>query len=492
MPDAPPVPDLALGVDLGTSAVKVLGLDAAGVVVAEAQGHYETLSEAPRQAEQHPADWLAALSAAMQDLAAPLSARVGPGWHQRVGAIALTGQLPTLVYNGEHGPLAPAIIGRDGRADEFASGRLDSAQRAHMYARTGMPIDGRYLAPMLLFHFADRLGAVRCILSAKDYLLSALTGVLATEPSTAAGYGLFDLIDQGFSPELAAYWGIALEKLPPILPSNSSAAVLSEEGGRLLQLPPGIPVTTGAADSVCASYAMSGLDSRTASISLGSSAVVIGAVGSATRDAKARFLVTPHVESGWYGREMDLLATGTGYRWLSGLFGWADGELDRRAAASQAGAHGLIFPPYLAGGEQGALWNPKLRAGIFGLGLQHCQNDIARAFLEGVCFELRRCIEVLAELDPIDRVMVSGNITGSASSTQMLADILKRPVGIVTQKSPAALGAALLASRTLGGGGGPSRTCVGPPEFRNPTPGAVSRYDSLYREYSKVAAGSLY
>ena len=51
-------------------------------------------------------------------------------------------------------------------------------------------------------------------------------------------------------------------------------------------------------------------------------------------------------------------------------------------------------PPYLAGGEQGALWNPKLRAGLFGLALHHSQNDIARAFLEGVCFELRRCVEL--------------------------------------------------------------------------------------------------
>jgi xylulokinase len=236
---------------------------------------------------------------------------------------------------------------------------------------------------------------------------------------------------------------------------------------------------------------MSGLDPRTASISLGSSAVVIGATRAAHLDAKSRFLVTPHVEEGWYGREMDLLATGTGYRWLTDLFGWADGELDRRAAASSAGARGLFFPPYLAGGEQGALWNPRLRASIFGLGLQHSQDDIARAFLEGVCFELRRCIEVLAELDPVDRVMVSGNITSSSASTQLLADILNRPVGMVTEKSPAAYGAALLARRALGDGGAAARISGGAPEIKNPTPGAASRYDTLYKEYCSVAARSV-
>jgi sugar (pentulose or hexulose) kinase len=492
--------ELALGVDLGTSAVKVLALDATGKVTGEAQGHFATDSAAPQQAEQSPAAWLAALSAAMQDLGHSLSARFGEAWRRRVGAIALTGQLPTLVCLGESEPLGPAITWRDGRADRFAAERLGSAQRQRVYARTGMPIDGRYLAPMLQFHFGNRMDAVRCILSAKDYLLYALTGVRATEPSTAAGYGLYDLTERRFSGELAAFWGIGLDKLPPIVPSNSIAAPLSEAGAQLLQLPAGIAVSIGAADSVCAAYAMSGLDPRTASISLGSSAVVIGAAATADLDAQARFLVTPHVESGWYGREMDLLATGTGYRWLSELFGWGEGELDERASASSAGARGLFFAPYLAGGEQGALWNPQLRAAVFGLGLQHSQNDLARAFLEGVCFELRRCIDVLAEHAPIERVMVSGNITRSAGSSQLLADILNRPVGMVTEKSPAAYGAALLARRAgrnaaagsdggaTGNDGVPPRASFGATEFKNPSAAQAARYDVLYRDYCEVAA----
>jgi xylulokinase len=252
-------------------------------------------------------------------------------------------------------------------------------------------------------------------------------------------------------------------------------------------------VTTGAADSVCAAYAMSGLDAHTAAISLGSSAVVIGASTTPALDPQARFLVTPHVEAGWYGREMDLLATGTGYRWLSELFGWAEGELDQRASASCAGAQGLFFPPYLAGGEQGALWNPKLRAGLFGLALHHSQNDIARAFLEGVCFELRRCVEVLAEHDPVERVMVCGNITRSADSTQMLADILRRPVGVVTERTPAAYGAALLARR-VGRTSATStdvdsaRLSQASTEFKIPSAAPATRYDALYREYCEVAA----
>lgn len=206
----------------------------------------------------------------------------------------------------------------------------------------------------------------------------------------------------------------------------------------------------GAADSVCASYAMGGLDPGIVSISLGSSAVVLGAIDQLQLDAGSRYLVTPHVEDGWYGREMDLLASGSGYRWLSDLFSWQEGDLDRCAASSTPGARGLIFTPYLAGGEQGALWNPNLRGAILGLNLQHTASDLARAFLEGVFFEVRRCIEVLAETAPVKSVMVSGNITRSPSSTQLLADILLRPVGTVLEQSPAAIGAALQARRLTG------------------------------------------
>src|SRR5208283_4419962 len=102
---------------------------------------------------------------------------------------------------------------------------------------------------------------------------------------------------------------------------------LSEAGAALLGLPPGIPVSSGAADSVCAAYAMAGLDSRIASVSFGSSAVIIGADEVLRLDPSARYLVTPHVADNWYGREMDLLASGTGYRWLSDLFGWQDGQI---------------------------------------------------------------------------------------------------------------------------------------------------------------------
>ena len=473
---------LTIGIDLGTSAVKVVALAPDGAVKGEGAVDFGTHSELPLQAEQQPADWLLAARSAMRGLSKGLQESLGANWTAQVAAIGLTGQLPTLVCLGDTKPLGPAITWKDGRADAWATSRIDAARRAQMYSVTGMPIDGRYLAPMLQFHYADRIGTVRTVLSAKDYLLFQLTGLRLTEPSTAAGYGLYDLQQRQFSEELADFWQLPRALLPPIHGANTLAGGLSAAGASLLGLREGIPVSTGAADSVCASYAMAGLDERVVSISFGSSAVVIGTCAAAQLDPTARYLLTPHVNDAWYGREMDLLATGSGYRWLSELFSWSHGDIDQYAAESVPGAHGLFFPPFLGGGEQGALWNPRLRGTLFGLELRHSRADIARSFLEGVFFEVRRCIEVLAETTPIDAVMICGNLVHSLGSMQMLADILGRTVGAVTDKSPAAVGAALLARGIGNGAQLPDRRARYRPSIQ---PGEASSviYAALYQQY---------
>jgi xylulokinase len=486
MSDAKPE-RLTLGVDLGTSAVKVVALRTDDSVMGEGAAGFGTDSTLPQQAEQQTADWLQAASRAMRALADDLKGSLGTDWSQQVAAIGLTGQLPTLVCLGDAKPLGAAITWKDGRADAWTSARVDTARRTLMYGRTGMPIDGRYLAPMLQYHFGRSIARVRTILSAKDYLLSELTGLRLTEPSTAAGYGIYDLRERQFSEDLADFWHVPRDLLPRIQGANTLAGPLNHAGAALLGLREGIPVSTGAADSVCASFAMAGLDERVVSISFGSSAVVIGASAAPRLDPAARYLLTPHVNDDWYGREMDLLATGTGYRWLSNLFSWVAGDIDRYAAQSVPGAHGLFFPPYLAGGEQGALWNPRLQGALFGLTLRHSRADIARSFLEGVFFEIKRCIEVLAETAPIDAVMVSGNLVHSPSSTQMLADILHRAVGAVPDKSPAAIGAAMLARRIAGVEVEFDRYPWSRPLIK-PNESTAQVYAGLYRQYLARAA----
>ena len=440
---------LTLGLDLGTSAVKAVVLDAGGTELAVATGAFPTVSVQPGQAEQDPAEWLAAVAETASSLDAVLGGRL-PGWRDRIAAVGLAGQLPTLVCSAHGRPLGRAVTWKDARADAWASQAIDPSERRRLYERTGMPIDGRYLGPMFRYHWVERAAEVEDVLSAKDFLCCALTGQRVTDPSTAVGYAAFELATGAFSDELCERWRLPARTLPAVRPAHALAGTLTEAGGRLLGLGSRVPVTVGAADSVAGAYAMAGLATGVVCITMGSSTIILDAIRERCLDPGSRYLLTPHVEPGWYGREMDLLATGSGYAWLTALFGFADGELETRAAAVPPGARGVTFTPYLAGGEQGALWDPTLCGSIRGLRLAHGADDIARAFVEGVAFEIRRCLDVLAETAPIERVVVSGHIVDRAGSLQMLADVLARPVQPCRLASTAAVGAAL-GARVLAG-----------------------------------------
>lgn len=428
---------LTLGIDLGTSAVKCVALAADGAVVASGQSSFQTFREAPGQAEQDPASWVKATEDAVRQTVT--------GRDDEVAAIGLTGQLPTLVCLSGTEPQGRAITWMDARADDWAAGRLDEAFRQKTYELTGMPIDGRYLAPMLAHHRAQYPSSIDGILSAKDYLCCALTGVRVTDPSTAAGYGVYDFTTGQWDDGLCRHWGLDPALLPGLMPAASVAGRLGQDAARRLGLKAGIPVHAGAADSAASAYAMTGLEAGAVSVTTGSSTIIMDASIQAFLDPKRRYLLTPHARARVFGREMDLLSTGSSYRWLSELLGWPDGEIDRRATASEPGAKGLFFAPYLAGGEQGALWNPDLRGVLHGLTIQHKAADIARAYVEGVQFEIRRCIDILAETQPVTRIIIAGHATEHPATMQLLADILGRPVTPYTHVSPAAIGAALIA-----------------------------------------------
>jgi xylulokinase len=478
---------LRLGIDLGTSAVKVVALDENNAVAAMGSAVFPTYAEMPGQAEQDPGDWLAATATAVSEVGRQL----GGNWAAQVSAVGLAGQLPTLVCMGPDGPFDRAIAWMDSRADSWASGRIDAKRRELLYQSTGMPIDGRYLAPMFRFHCHECAHPVQVILSAKDFLCYALTGQVVTDPSTAAGYGVYTLAGGGWDPALCADWDLDPALLPVVRPAQAEAGPLNAAGARLLGLPEGLPVAVGAADSVAAALAMGGANEGIVSVIMGSSTVIIDAVTSLHLDPRRRYLMTPHAVAGWYGREMDLLSTGSGFRWLGELMGWTNEELQARATASMPGANGLFFAPYLAGGEQGALWNPELRGTLHGLALHHTAADIARAFLEGVLFEIRRCVEVLAEAVPIQRIVLAGHMAASNAALGMLADILGRPIEPCLHLSPAAVGAGLLAPARVAGHHHKPCTAAILAEGAAVVPGsAAAEYQAIYRRYKALFPGA--
>ena len=264
--------DWRLGIDLGTSAIKLVVLDASGEVKAESGASHPTVSKSPGQAEQDPQDWLRALRQAIAALPA--------GSKEKIGAISVAGQMPTLVCLDASGDcIGPAITWQDSRADGMAAEKLQGGLHARVYARTGMPVDGRYLAPQFLHHFQDRRADVRRILSAKDYIVYALTGRGVTDPSTAAGYGVYALETEAWDAGLCAIWDLPVALLPDLLPTTAVAGEVTATAAADFGLPAGVPVHAGAGASAARALPAEGVERNRPSVALGPRATAFGMDG---------------------------------------------------------------------------------------------------------------------------------------------------------------------------------------------------------------------
>jgi xylulokinase len=301
---------IAIGVDLGTSSLKVVAVAADGRVVARAAHGYRTTRHEPGSAEQNPGDWLEACDLAI----AALGRIIDPA---RWSAIGLSGMLPTLVsLDDELHVVGPALTWEDGRAEADAERMLAQLGTATVYRTTGQRLDGRYLLPMHARRSSEYPDATR-VLGAKDYLLLSLTGRLATDPSTATGYGCFDLDSGAWDGAISATAGSPV--MPDVVPSSTVFPLLAMHAERW-GCAPGLPVVVGAADSVMGAYGLGITSPGRIGVIAGTSTVVIGWSGIARPDQESRYLVTPLAGDG-YGLELDLMSTGSAVAWLAELLG---------------------------------------------------------------------------------------------------------------------------------------------------------------------------
>ena len=438
MSDAGPV---VLGLDLGTSAVKVVAVGSDGAVRSRARADYPTARPEPAAAEQDPRDWWAAVAGALDEIAST----VAPARWRGVG---LSAMLPTLVELDDGGsPLGPAITWEDARAEDDADALLARFGEETLYRITGQRVDGRYLAPMhARLMRLGRAGSTVC--GAKDALYAELTGDLLTAPSTAAGSAVFDIERGEWNADLVAAAGIP--DLPGISDSSTIRAMRAQWRGRW-DLPADFPVVLGAADSALGAVGVGAGRHGDVAVIAGSSAIVLGISDQPTRDPRLRYLVTPLAGPGW-GLEMDLLAMGSAFASTARLLGMSGPAALLEAAAGVRAQDAPTFLPYLTPGEQGALWDPSLTGVIRGLRLDMGAGHIARALLTGIVVELRRCIAVLeSTTGHAGPILLGGGSAVSPLLWQELADETGREVKVDLHISDhSALGAALFAAIALG------------------------------------------
>jgi sugar (pentulose or hexulose) kinase len=478
-----------IGLDLGTSGLKGVALAPDGTVIARASAAYSTHRPAPGACEQAPESWIAAagsVAAQLRDAAQP------PRWR----GIGLSAMIPTLVTARPGGePAGPAVTWQDSRAGARGEQLRERCGGDRLYQATGQWVDGRYLLPMFLRVADDepaRAAAVTWLLAAKDYLFGWLTGEIATDPSTAAGFGCYRLEAGDWDGEVIAAAAAlagpavpALPSLPPVLPSGTCRPLRGEIAQRL-----GcgrIPVCLGAADSVLGALGLGVRHRGQVAYIAGTSNVIMGVADRVLLDPDHRFLVTPLAEPGGWGLEMDLLATGSAISWLAGLFGTGMDEaaLVALAAGVDPGDAPLVLP-YLGPGEQGALWDPRLRGAFAGLGLGHGRRHLARGLVNGIVLESRRCLAALDETGRFAReIRVAGGSAADPAFRADLADATGRRVGMPGGHGAdcSARGAALLTALAVDGvRPGPGPACPA----AEPDPGRAAVWDGLWASYEQA------
>ncbi|TQN41632.1 xylulokinase [Blastococcus colisei] len=428
--------DVLLGADLGTSGLKLVALDSAGGVVAEAERAYGYDRPAPGRAESDVRTWHAALDAAVAAVVPRLAGT-------RVRALGIAGQMHgAVLVDGSGAALRPALLWPDQRGEPHLARWRDLA--AGDRAALGNPLAAGMTGPLLAWlarHEPEALRRASAVLLPKDALRATLlpgTDPAVTDRSDASATLLWDVVADDWSAAAVAAADADPALLPVVRPS--------EEVVGSARLPVGeVPVVVGGADTPLALLA-SGANTG-AQINLGSGAQLLRPGRRPAPSVDPVVHTYADTTGGWYAMAA-LQNGGSAWEWACGVLGLSWAEFVDAAASVPAGAGGVVFRPFLTG-ERGTVAGPDDRGGWIGLSAGTTRADLARAAVEGVVFAVRTAFELL---DAADRepVLLTGGGARSGVVVQLLADVLERPVRPLGLRSASAVGAALLAGRGVG------------------------------------------
>jgi xylulokinase len=453
-----------VGLDVGTTGVKAIAIDADGEVLARAEESYELSTPQPGWAEEDPDDWVRAAEAALKKL-------------PDADAVGLSGQMHGLVALGaDDTPLRPAILWNDQRTAAECAEIEQLLGLERLVALTGNRALTGFTAPKLLWlrrHEPDVFARIRSVLLPKDYVRLKLFDERAIDVADASGTLLFDVANRRWSDEMLAALELPGEWLPPAYES---------------------PEIAGAGDQAAAAVGVGVTGPGPVSVVLGTSGVVFGTLDSFKADPQARAHVFCHAVPGtWHAMGVMLAAAGS-LQWLRDAIapGVPFDELVAEAERWPPGSEGLLFAPYLAG-ERTPHADPDARGAFVGLSLRHDRGALVRAVLEGVAYGLRDSLELLRELGVRPEVgRVSGGGARSPLWRAIVAAALDLPLETTAAEEGSAYGAALLAGCRSGTFADPhdaAARCVRVHGRTNPDPAWVAAYAEGYERFRRLYPG---
>ncbi|BDG01627.1 xylulokinase [Anaeromyxobacter oryzae] len=480
-----------LGIDLGTSEVKVLLVDDAGRVAGAAGAPLEVSRPHPRWSEQAPEDWWRATVAAVQRLRDAHPAAVAA-----VRGIGLSGQMHgATLLDAVDRPLRPAILWNDTRSDRECRELLERAPATlEITGNRAMP---GFTAPKLLWvarHEPELFARVASVLLPKDYVRLRLTGEKVSDPSDASGTLWLDVARRDWSDVMLAATGLSRAHMPRLVEGSAPSGRLLPAVAATLGIA-GTPVVAGGGgDNAASAVGIGAISPGDGFLSLGTSGVLF-VVNDRFLPAPARAVhaFCHALPARWHQMSV-MLSAASCLRWLSRLLGIGEADLVAEVEGLDAAARARapIFLPYLSG--ERTPHDDAAATGVFhGLTHDTDRRALVYAVLEGVAFGLADGLAALQEAGArVEALSVVGGGARSGVWTQLIADVLdvrlETPEG---GERGAALGAARLAQ--IACGAPEAAVCGRPPVARAHVPSPASatllanRRDRFRRLYPAVA-----
>jgi len=439
----------ALGIDIGSTNVKVVLVRDDGRTLAA--GHRPLVWSRRGDVAEQDAD---ALWDAVAGALADVAAAAGPGGLADVGAVGLCGQYSSIVpVDAGARPLAPMRLYLDQRGTPHCHAVLGRHEEAFLawIERHPIPPVGGGLALGHLLAFQHDEPAVHertaAYLEPVDFVSARLTGTIAATQGSMFASQLIDNRSLGvteYDPELVAMAGVDATRLPPLVEVGAVVGTVLPELAAAIGLPPGVPVLTGMTDSCAGAHATGADRTGRVGIAIGTTGVVLSSVGELGMDLDHEVLAMPGLrtdcylvsaENGIAGRAVEhVLAHLVHADDVLGSHG-ADDPFDGFDAAlgeSPAGARGVRFLPWLSG-SMSPQADSSVRGGFLGVSLDSRRVDLVRATAEGVAHNLRWLLGPVEAFtgEAAEEIVLTGGAARSAAWSQVIADVLQRPVRIL-------------------------------------------------------------
>ena len=478
---------LYIGVDLGTSAVKLLLMDAKGTILNIVSKEYDLSFPHPGWSEQKPEDWMDAVTAGIRELTEGFD-------RSEVAGIGAGGQMHGLVVldSGDH-VIRPAILWNDGRTQEETDYLNEVIGRDKLSAYTGNIAFAGFTAPKILWmkkHEPELFARIDKIMLPKDYINYMLTGVHCTDYSDASGMLLLDVKNKCWSREMLEICGISENMMPKLFESYEVVGTLKKEIAEKLGLRSDVIVAAGAGDNAAAAVGTGVVGNGGCNISLGTSGTIFISSDTFRVDSGNALHAFAHADGGYHLMGCMLSAASCNKWWMDEILKTEDyADEQKEISEDNLGKNHVYYLPYLMG-ERAPHNDAMARSCFIGMTMDTSRSDMVQAVLEGVAFGIRDSYEAAKAMGiDVKESMICGGGAKSPLWKKIFANVLNIPLTIPETEQGPGYGGAILAAVAAGeyqSVGEAVKTMIRTTDTVMPDPALAARYDEKYRTFRRL------